>query len=364
MELSAHYQKISELTERLSVLSDHLELEEKQDRLEEVKLELENPDVWSNPEKAQSLGKERVQLDHLCETFSKSNGILSDAKELLEMAESENDIDTVDGLIADLDNTEQLISKYEFERMFSGEMDQNSAYLDIQSGSGGTEAQDWAEMILRMYLRWGDKHNFKVKLIEVSAGDVAGIKSATIHFDGEYAFGWLRSEIGIHRLVRKSPYNANGKRHTSFSSVFVSPEIDDDIEIVIDPSDLRIDTYRASGAGGQHVNKTESAVRITHLPSSTVVQCQDGRSQHANKDQAMKQLKSKLYELEIQKRNSEKQDVEDLKSDIGWGHQIRSYVLDQSRIKDLRTGIESSNTQDVLDGNLDQFIVASLKAGL
>jgi len=364
MELSAHYQKISELTERLSVLSDHLELEEKQERLEEVKLELENPDVWSNPEKAQSLGKERVRLDNLCETFSKSNSILSDAKELLEMAESENDVDTVNGLLTDLDKTENLISKYEFERMFSGEMDRNSAYLDIQSGSGGTEAQDWAEMILRMYLRWGDKHNFNVKLMEVSAGDVAGIKSATIHFDGEYAFGWLRSEIGIHRLVRKSPYNANGKRHTSFSSVFVSPEIDDDIEIVIDPSELRIDTYRASGAGGQHVNKTESAVRITHLPTSTVVQCQDGRSQHANKDQAMKQLKSKLYELEIQKRNSEKQDVEDLKSDIGWGHQIRSYVLDQSRIKDLRTGIESSNTQDVLDGNLDQFIVASLKAGL
>ena len=364
MELSAHYQKISELTERLSVLFDHLELEEKQERLEEVKLELENSDVWSNPEKAQSLGKERVQLDNLCETFSKSNSILSDAKELLEMAESENDVDTVNGLLTDLDKTENLISKYEFERMFSGEMDRNSAYLDIQSGSGGTEAQDWAEMILRMYLRWGDKHNFNVKLMEVSAGDVAGIKSATIHFDGEYAFGWLRSEIGIHRLVRKSPYNANGKRHTSFSSVFVSPEIDDDIEIVIDPSELRIDTYRASGAGGQHVNKTESAVRITHLPTSTVVQCQDGRSQHANKDQAMKQLKSKLYELEIQKRNSEKQDVEDLKSDIGWGHQIRSYVLDQSRIKDLRTGIESSNTQDVLDGNLDQFIVASLKAGL
>ena len=364
MELSAHYQKISELTERLSVLSDHLELEEKQDRLEEVKLELENPDVWSNPEKAQSLGKERVQLDNLCETFSKSNSILSDAKELLEMAESENDVDTVNGLITDLDKTENLISKYEFERMFSGEMDRNSAYLDIQSGSGGTEAQDWAEMILRMYLRWGDKHNFNVKLMEVSAGDVAGIKSATIHFDGEYAFGWLRSEIGIHRLVRKSPYNANGKRHTSFSSVFVSPEIDDDIEIVIDPSELRIDTYRASGAGGQHVNKTESAVRITHLPTSTVVQCQDGRSQHANKDQAMKQLKSKLYELEMQKRNADKQDVEDLKSDIGWGHQIRSYVLDQSRIKDLRTGVESSNTQDVLDGNLDQFIVASLKAGL
>jgi|TARA_B100000470_G_scaffold141234_1_gene109483 peptide chain release factor 2 len=364
MELSAYYQKISELIDRLNILSKYLKLDEKQDRLEEVKLELENPDIWSNPDKAQALGKEKVQLDKICETFSNSSSILNDAKELLEMAEIENDSDAVNGIITDLNETENSITTYEFERMFSGEMDQNSAYLDIQSGSGGTEAQDWAEMILRMYLRWGDKHNFKVKLMEVSAGDVAGIKSATIHFDGEYAFGWLRSEIGIHRLVRKSPYNANGKRHTSFSSVFVSPEIDDDIEIVIDPSDLRIDTYRASGAGGQHVNKTESAVRITHLPTSTVVQCQDGRSQHANKDQAMKQLKSKLYELEIQKRNADKKDVEDLKSDIGWGHQIRSYVLDQSRIKDLRTGVESTNTQDVLDGNLDQFIVASLKAGL
>ena len=364
MELSAYYQKISELIDRLDILSKHLKLDEKQDRLEEVKLELENPDIWSNHDIAQALGKEKVQLDNLCETFSNSSNTLNDAKELLEMAESENDGDTVNEIISDLNETESSIAAYEFERMFSGEMDRNSAYLDIQSGSGGTEAQDWAEMILRMYLRWGDKHNFKVKLMEVSAGEVAGIKSATIHFNGEYAFGWLRSEIGIHRLVRKSPYNANGKRHTSFSSVFVSPEIDDDIEIVIDPSDLRIDTYRASGAGGQHVNKTESAVRITHLPTSTVVQCQDGRSQHANKDQAMKQLKSKLYELEMQKRNADKQDVEDLKSDIGWGHQIRSYVLDQSRIKDLRTGIESSNTQDVLDGNLDQFIVASLKAGL
>ena len=364
MELSAYYQKISELIDRLNILSKYLKLDEKQDRLEEVKLELENPDIWSNPDNAQALGKEKVQLDKICETFSNSSSILNDAKELLEMAEIENDSDAVNGIITDLNETENSITTYEFERMFSGEMDQNSAYLDIQSGSGGTEAQDWAEMILRMYLRWGDKHNFKVKLMEVSAGDVAGIKSATIHFDGEYAFGWLRSEIGIHRLVRKSPYNANGKRHTSFSSVFVSPEIDDDIEIVIDPSDLRIDTYRASGAGGQHVNKTESAVRITHLPTSTVVQCQDGRSQHSNKDQAMKQLKSKLYELEIQKRNADKKDVEDLKSDIGWGHQIRSYVLDQSRIKDLRTGVESTNTQDVLDGNLDQFIVASLKAGL
>ena len=280
------------------------------------------------------------------------------------MAEGENDDEAANGIVNDLNKIEALIASFEFKRMFSGEMDQNSAYLDIQSGSGGTEAQDWAEMLLRMYLRWGEKHKYKVKLMEVSAGDVAGIKSATIHFEGEYAFGWLRTEIGIHRLVRKSPYNASGKRHTSFSSVFVSPEIDDDIEIDIKSADLRIDTYRASGAGGQHVNKTESAVRITHLPTSTVVQCQDGRSQHANKDQAMKQLKSKLFELEMQKRNSEKQDLEDLKSDIGWGHQIRSYVLDQSRIKDLRTGVESSNTQDVLDGNLDLFIEASLKAGL
>ncbi|MDB4140293.1 peptide chain release factor 2 [Candidatus Thioglobus sp.] len=364
MELSANYQKISELIERSSVLAKHLAVDEKIERLEEVKLELENPEIWSEPEKAQALGKEKVDLENLCEVFSHSSSILNDAKELLEMAEAENDSKTVNGLVSDLTEIEESIASYEFRRMFSGNMDQNSAYLDIQSGSGGTEAQDWAEMILRMYLRWGDKHNFKVKLMEVSAGEVAGIKSATIHFDGDYAFGWLRSEIGIHRLVRKSPYNANGKRHTSFSSVFVSPEIDDNIEIDINPSDLRIDTYRASGAGGQHVNKTESAVRITHLPTSTVVQCQDGRSQHANKDQAMKQLKSKLYELEVQKRNSEKQDVEDLKSDIGWGHQIRSYVLDQSRIKDLRTGVESSNTQDVLDGNLDQFIVASLKAGL
>ena len=364
MELSANYQKISELIERSSVLAEHLAVDEKIERLEEVKLELENPEIWSEPEKAQALGKEKVVLENLCEVFSHSSSILNDAKELLEMAEAENDSKTVNGLVSDLTEIEESIASYEFRRMFSGNMDQNSAYLDIQSGSGGTEAQDWAEMILRMYLRWGDKHNFKVKLMEVSAGEVAGIKSATIHFDGDYAFGWLRSEIGIHRLVRKSPYNANGKRHTSFSSVFVSPEIDDNIEIDINPSDLRIDTYRASGAGGQHVNKTESAVRITHLPTSTVVQCQDGRSQHANKDQAMKQLKSKLYELEMQKRNSEKQDVEDLKSDIGWGHQIRSYVLDQSRIKDLRTGVESSNTQDVLDGNLDQFIVASLKAGL
>ncbi|KAA0443908.1 MAG: peptide chain release factor 2, partial [Candidatus Thioglobus sp.] len=277
---------------------------------------------------------------------------------------SEADEEAAASVIIDLNAAEDSIEQLEFKRMFGGELDSNSAYLDIQSGTGGTEAQDWAEMVLRMYLRWGEAHKFKVKLMEASAGEVAGIKSATIHFQGEYAYGWLRSEIGIHRLVRKSPFNANGKRHTSFCSVFVAPEIDDDIEVEINKADIRIDTYRASGAGGQHVNKTESAVRITHLPTGAVVQCQDGRSQHSNKDQAMKQLKSKLYELEMQKRNSENKELEDSKSDIGWGHQIRSYVLDQSRIKDLRTGVESSNTGAVLDGDLDKFIVASLKAGL
>lgn len=363
MELSPTYQKIEDLIERSSVLSVHLDLEEKRGRLEEVLLEMENPDIWSNPEIAQALGQEKSKLESICQTFDEASAVLEDAKELLDMAQSEDDEDTANSVINDLNRIETSVKQLEFERMFNGELDANSAYLDIQSGSGGTEAQDWAEMILRMYLRWGDKHNFKVKLMEVSAGEVAGIKSATIHFDGDYAFGWLRSEIGIHRLVRKSPFNANGKRHTSFSSVFVSPEVDDNIDIEINKADIRIDTYRASGAGGQHVNKTDSAVRITHLPTNTVVQCQDGRSQHANKDQAMKQLKSKLYELEMQKRNSENQELEDAKSDIGWGHQIRSYVLDQSRIKDLRTGVESTNTQDVLDGNLDKFIEASLKAG-
>ena len=364
MELSANYQKISELIERSSVLAEHLAVDEKIERLEEVKLELENPKIWSEPDKAQALGKEKVVLENLCEVFSHSSSILNDAKELLEMAGAENDSKTVNGIVSDLNEIEESIASYEFRRMFSGNMDQNSAYLDIQSGSGGTEAQDWAEMILRMYLRWGDKHNFKVKLMEVSAGDVAGIKSATIHFDGDYAFGWLRSEIGIHRLVRKSPYNANGKRHTSFSSVFVSPEIDDNIEIDINPSDLRIDTYRASGAGGQHINKTDSAVRITHVPTNTVVQCQNDRSQHRNKAEAMNMLKAQLYAIELNKRNEEKQAVEDAKSDIGWGHQIRSYVLDQSRIKDLRTGVEVGNTQGVLDGDLDPFISESLKQGV
>lgn len=280
------------------------------------------------------------------------------------MAEAEGDETSANDVTAEVDSLEQDVEKLEFQRMFSGELDRNNAFLDIQSGAGGTEAQDWTEMLLRMYLRWGEAKGFKTELIEASPGDVAGIKSATISFQGEYAFGWLRTETGVHRLVRKSPFSSAGARHTSFSAVFVSPEIDDNIEIDINPADLRIDVYRASGAGGQHVNRTESAVRITHLPTNTVVQCQNGRSQHQNKDTAMKQLRAKLYELELLKRNEEKQALEQTKSDVGWGSQIRSYVLDQSRVKDLRTGVETSNTQAVLDGGLDRFIEASLKSGL
>lgn len=280
------------------------------------------------------------------------------------MAVLDDDADSAAAIEADVEKLKKDIELLEFRRMFSGEMDAKSAFLDIQSGSGGTEAQDWAEILLRMYLRWGERKGFKVELIEVSPGEVAGIKSATIFFQGEYAFGWLRTETGVHRLVRKSPFDSGNRRHTSFSSVFVAPEIDDDFEIEINPADLRVDVYRASGAGGQHVNRTESAVRITHLPTNTVVQCQSDRSQHKNRDHAMKQLKAKLYELEMMKRNSAAQLIEDSKADIGWGSQIRSYVLDQSRIKDLRTGIENSSCQAVLDGDLDEFIEASLKQGL
>ena len=305
-----------------------------------------------------------MTLEKIVNVIDELDSNLADAAELLEMAAEEDDEETVQSVIAELDVKEKSLEQLEFQRMFSGEMDANNAFLDIQSGSGGTEAQDWAEMLLRMYLRWGESNGFKTELIEASSGEVAGIKSATIKFSGEYAFGWLRTETGVHRLVRKSPFDSGNRRHTSFSSVFVSPEVDDNIEIEINPSDLRIDTYRASGAGGQHVNKTDSAVRLTHEPSGIVVQCQSGRSQHQNKDNAMKQLKSKLYEFELQKQNAEKQVMEDNKTDIGWGSQIRSYVLDQSRIKDLRTNVETSNTQAVLDGGLNIFIEASLKSGL
>ena len=289
---------------------------------------------------------------------------IADATDLLELAKEENDDSLVTEIESDLEGLDQHLEKLEFRRMFSGEMDANNAFVDIQSGSGGTEAQDWADMLLRMYLRWGEAKGFKTEVIEISDGDVAGIKGATVHFQGEYAFGWLRTETGVHRLVRKSPFDSGSRRHTSFASVFASPELDDDIETDLDMSEVRVDTYRASGAGGQHVNKTDSAIRLTHIPTGVVVQCQNQRSQHKNKDQALKQLKAKLYELEDQKRRSEMDEVEANKSDISWGSQIRSYVLDSARIKDLRTNVETSNTQAVLDGDLDQFIEASLKQGL
>ena len=289
---------------------------------------------------------------------------LAEGRELLEMAVEEDDEETIASIGKDLERLESRLAKLEFHRMFSGELDAANAFLDIQAGAGGTEAQDWAEMLLRMYLRWAERRGFETELIEVSAGEVAGIKSATIRVEGDHAYGWLRTETGVHRLVRKSPFDSGNRRHTSFAAVFVSPEIDDDIEVEINPADLRVDVYRASGAGGQHVNRTESAVRITHNPTGIVVQCQNDRSQHKNRATAMKQLKAKLYELELQKRRSEQQVVEAGKADVGWGSQIRSYVLDQSRIKDLRTGVEVGNTQAVLDGDLDKFIEASLKAGV
>ncbi|MFT3930268.1 MAG: peptide chain release factor 2 [Spongiibacteraceae bacterium] len=336
----------------------------KKERLAEVELELGEPSVWDNPQRAQDLGKERVALEGVVKTIESMDSGLADASELLDMAVAEEDEDTANAVAADLENLGKKLADLEFRRMFSGEMDANNAYLDIQSGSGGTEAQDWASMLLRMYLRWCEDKGFKAELVEVSDGEVAGIKGATIYVQGEYAFGWLRTEIGVHRLVRKSPFDSGNRRHTSFSAVFVSPEIDDDIEIDINPADVRTDTYRASGAGGQHINKTDSAVRLTHIPTNTVVQCQTERSQHQNRDRAWKMLRAKLYELEMQKRNAAAQAMEDTKSDIGWGSQIRSYVLDDSRVKDLRTNVQTSNCQAVLDGALDQFIVASLKQGL
>lgn len=338
--------------------------DQKKERLAEVERELAEPDVWNDPERAQNLGRERSSLENVVSTIENLEQGVQDCRDLIEFAVEEKDEDSLADVAKEIEGLDQQLAALEFRRMFSGEMDENNTFLDVQAGSGGTEAQDWAEMLLRMYLRWGEDKGFKTTLEEVSPGEVAGIKSATIRFEGEYAFGWLRTETGVHRLVRKSPFDSGNRRHTSFASVFVSPEISDDINIDINPADLRVDTYRASGAGGQHVNKTDSAIRITHEPSGVVVQCQSERSQHANRDKAMKMLRARMYELEVQKRNAEKQAMEDNKADIGWGSQIRSYVLDDQRIKDLRTGVQTSNCQSVLDGNLDMFIEASLKAGL
>ncbi|MCR4333157.1 MAG: peptide chain release factor 2 [Sulfuricaulis sp.] len=330
----------------------------------EVQRELEQPGIWSNPQRAQELGRERARLENEVGTLTRLATELAEAHELLGLAKEENDADVVKSVSGDLGRLEKQLGDLEFQRMFSGEMDANNAFMDIQSGSGGTEAQDWANMLLRMYLMWGDKHGFKTEILEISEGEVAGIKSATVKFTGPYAYGYLRTESGVHRLVRKSPFDSGNRRHTSFASVFAYPEVDENIAVEINPADLRVDTYRASGAGGQHVNRTDSAIRITHNPTGIVVQCQSDRSQHRNRASAMAMLKSRLFERELQARNKEKQILEDSKSDIEWGHQIRSYVLDQSRIKDLRTGVETGNPQAVLDGDLDKFIDASLKSGL
>lgn len=342
----------------------YFDLDTKLERLTEVQRELEDPAVWGNPARAQELGRERSRLESEVELVTKLEADLKEARELLDLAASENDADVVKSVSGDLDRMGAKLDEIEFQRMFSGEMDAHNAFVDIQAGSGGTEAQDWANMLLRMYLMWGDRHGFKTEILEVSEGEVAGIKSASVKFTGPYAYGWLRTESGVHRLVRKSPFDAGNRRHTSFASMFAYPEVDDDIDIEVNPADLRVDTYRASGAGGQHVNRTDSAIRITHVPTGIVVQCQSDRSQHRNRAEAMKMLKARLFELEMQKRNQEKEKLESTKKDIEWGHQIRSYVLDQSRIKDLRTGIETGNPGAVLDGDLDRFIEASLKAGL
>jgi peptide chain release factor 2 len=336
----------------------------KSKRLDEVVRLAEDPAVWSDSKRAQELGKERKALEYTVHSLTSLASSVRDAQDLFEMAREEADDATLLAVAADTQQLENTVAAMEFRRMFSGEMDANNCFLDIQAGSGGTEAQDWASILERMYLRYCETKKFKVELLEESPGEVAGLKSASLKVSGEYAYGHLRTESGVHRLVRKSPFDSNNRRHTSFASVFVYPEVDDSIEIDINPADLRTDTFRASGAGGQHINKTDSAVRITHVPTGIVVQCQSDRSQHRNRAEAMSMLKARLFELELRKRNEEKQAMEDSKTDIGWGHQIRSYVLDQSRIKDLRTNIEIGNTQAVLDGALDTFIEASLKQGL
>ncbi|HAS6180158.1 TPA: peptide chain release factor 2 [Vibrio vulnificus] len=363
-EINPIKNRLQDVSERTNVLRGYLDYDAKKERLEEVNAELEQPDVWNEPDRAQALGRERASLEAVVETIDQLDQGVDDVEGLLELAIEAEDQETFDEIGPELEALEEKLAGLEFRRMFSGAHDSSDCYIDLQAGSGGTEAQDWTSMMLRMYLRWAEAKGFKTEVIEVSEGDVAGLKSVTVRIVGDYAYGWLRTETGVHRLVRKSPFDSGGRRHTSFASAFVYPEIDENIDIDINPADLRIDVYRASGAGGQHVNTTESAVRITHVPTNTVVQCQNDRSQHKNKDQAMKQLRAKLFELELQKQNAEKQANEDAKSDIGWGSQIRSYVLDDSRIKDLRTGVENRNTQAVLDGDLDKFIEASLKSGL
>ena len=336
----------------------------KKSRLDEISKELEDPSIWNDQGRSQTLGKEKRELDFIVNGLSNLAANLKDQVELFELARNENDDETLKVVLDESYSLEKSVEAMEFRRMFSHPMDPNNCFINFQSGSGGTEAQDWANMLLRMYIRYGERKGFKVEVLDISDGDIAGIKSATLKISGDYAFGHLRTETGVHRLVRKSPFDSGNRRHTSFASVQVYPEVDDSIEVDINPADLRIDTYRASGAGGQHINKTDSAVRITHIPTNTVVQCQDDRSQHRNRSEAMNMLRAQLYALELNKRNEEKQALEDAKTDIGWGHQIRSYVLDQSRIKDLRTNVEVGNTQGVLDGDLDPFISESLKQGV
>ena len=336
----------------------------KKSRLEQISKELEDPSIWNDQGRSQTLGKEKRELDFIVNGLSHLASNLKDQCELFELARTENDDETLKVVLDESHSLEKSVEAMEFRRMFSHPMDPNNCFINFQSGSGGTEAQDWANMLLRMYIRYGERKGFKVEVLDISDGDIAGIKSATLKISGDYAFGHLRTETGVHRLVRKSPFDSGNRRHTSFASVQVYPEVDDSIEVDINPADLRIDTYRASGAGGQHINKTDSAVRITHIPTNTVVQCQDDRSQHRNRSEAMNMLRAQLYALELNKRNEEKQALEDAKTDIGWGHQIRSYVLDQSRIKDLRTNVEVGNTQGVLDGDLDPFISESLKQGV
>ncbi|MDD3652421.1 peptide chain release factor 2 [Immundisolibacter sp.] len=364
IDINPQRHALKDLAARVDALRGYLDLDAKQERLTEVLRELEDPKVWDDPERAQELNRERARLEDVVGGLKEISQGIADGLELAELIELEDDQAAADALSTDVLRLEQQVQRLEFQRMFSGEADANNAYIDIQAGSGGTEAQDWAAMLLRMYLRWCERKGFEVEITEQSDGEVAGIKSATVHVRGPYAYGYLRTETGVHRLVRKSPFDSGNRRHTSFASVYVYPEVDENIEIDINPADLKVDTYRASGAGGQHVNRTESAIRITHVPTGIVVACQADRSQHKNRATAMSQLRAKLYERELNARRAEAQAAEEAKSDISWGHQIRSYVLDQSRIKDLRTGVETGNTQAVLDGDLDPFIEASLKSGL